>query len=218
MTTGSSPGREAEESISDAHHRPGIDPLASIGDRARIDPLAVISRLVRVGTGSIVDSDVYIGPNVIIGRNCRLYHNAFVHESSHVEDSVSIGPGAMLINGVAPRPATSPGDAQQADASAHALLGVTVRTGAVIGAHAVCVAPVTIGRFAVIAARSVVTTDVPDFGLVAGAPAVQVGWVGHAGAKLQAAPDGTWRCPHTGERYFERSGHLQLLTSASGAA
>jgi carbonic anhydrase/acetyltransferase-like protein (isoleucine patch superfamily) len=83
---------------------------------------------------------------------------------------------------------------------------VTVRQGASIGARSVCVAPVTIGRWALVAAGSVVVKDVPDFALVAGVPARRLRWVGKAGVPLEADPvqgEGAWRCPQTGERYVE---------------
>ncbi len=80
--------------------------------------------------------------------------------------------------------------------------------GASLGARSVCVAPVRIGRWAMVAAGAVVTHDVPDFALVAGVPARRIGWVGHAGARLVEEPDGGWRCPQTGRRYVETSGRL----------
>jgi serine acetyltransferase len=85
---------------------------------------------------------------------------------------------------------------------------VHIREGAAIGARSVCVAPVTIGRWALVAAGSVVTRDVPDFALVAGVPARQLGWVGHAGVRLTADGEGIWVCPKTGSRYAERDGVL----------
>jgi len=80
--------------------------------------------------------------------------------------------------------------------------------GASIGARAVCVAPVTIGRWALVAAGSVVTKDVPDFALVAGVPARRIRWVGRAGVPLEPAGEGTFRCPQTGEMYVESNERL----------
>jgi len=88
-------------------------------------------------------------------------------------------------------------------------VGVTIRTGASIGARSVCVAPVTIGRWALVAAGSTVVKDVPDFGLVAGVPARQIGWVGKAGIRLADVGDGRWRCPQTGEEYVLADGILR---------
>jgi carbonic anhydrase/acetyltransferase-like protein (isoleucine patch superfamily) len=67
---------------------------------------------------------------------------------------------------------------------------------------------VTIGRWALVAAGSVVVKDVPDFALVAGVPARRLRWVGRAGVPLEQDPDGTWVCPTTGERYIEENDRL----------
>ena len=78
-----------------------------------------------------------------------------------------------------------------------------VGEGASLGARSVCVAPVRVGRWAMVAAGAVVTKDVPDFALVVGVPARQIGWVGKAGRRLEATADGTWKCPETGDLYRE---------------
>jgi UDP-2-acetamido-3-amino-2,3-dideoxy-glucuronate N-acetyltransferase len=88
-----------------------------------------------------------------------------------------------------------------------------VRYGASIGAGAVCVAPVTVGRWAVVAAGSVVLADVPDFAIVAGVPARFVRWVGRFGVALTAAGDGRFRCPRTGACYVQIGETLQEETS-----
>jgi carbonic anhydrase/acetyltransferase-like protein (isoleucine patch superfamily) len=87
-------------------------------------------------------------------------------------------------------------------------VGVTIEDGASIGARAVCVAPVTIGRWATIAAGAVVTKDVPAFALMAGVPAKRLGWVGKAGFPLREA-EGFWVCPETGAKYVEEENSLK---------
>ena len=64
-----------------------------------------------------------------------------------------------------------------------------------------CVAPVQIGRWGMVAAGAVVTRDVPDFALVAGVPAKRIGWVGKAGVRLVEREPGVWSCPSTGQLY-----------------
>ena len=82
-----------------------------------------------------------------------------------------------------------------------------VAEGASLGARSVCVAPVRIGRWALVAAGAVVTKDVPDFALVAGVPARRIS---RAGVRLvgRDGEPGGWECPRSGALYDERDGHL----------
>ena len=118
-----------------------------------------------------------------------------------------IGPAVVLTNDMYPRSVDVSGKLKRpADWDA---LGVVVKEGASLGARAVVVAGRSIGRWALVAAGAVVTRDVPDFALVAGVPARQIGWVGHAGVRLDAAGSGRWRCPETGSLYTEENGVLR---------
>jgi serine acetyltransferase len=89
-------------------------------------------------------------------------------------------------------------------------LAVRVAEGASLGARSVCVGPVDIGRWALVAAGAVVTRDVLDFALVVGVPARRIGWVGRAGVRLAERPDepGVWECPRTGALHDEKDGVL----------
>ena len=95
-------------------------------------------------------------------------------------------------------------------------MGVTIGEGASVGAGALCIAPVRIGAWALVGAGSVVTADVPDFGLMIGSPARRVGWVGRAGYRLDLEEGGgVWKCPITRETYLEVEGALTLTGSAT---
>jgi serine acetyltransferase len=87
-------------------------------------------------------------------------------------------------------------------------VGVTIDDGASIGARAVCVAPVKIGKWATIAAGAVVTKDVPDYALMVGVPARRVGWVGKQGRPLQSLGNGKFECPVDGTQYEEVSTNI----------
>ena len=88
-----------------------------------------------------------------------------------------------------------------------------MRYGASIGARTVCVVPVTVGRWAAVAAGSVAVKDVPDFALVAGVPARFVRWVGRAGIALAAVGDDRFRYPRTGAKYVQTGEILREETS-----
>jgi acetyltransferase-like isoleucine patch superfamily enzyme len=146
---------------------------------------------------------------VRIGANSKIQNYALVYEPAELEDGVFVGPAVVLTNDHYPR-SINP-DGTQKSGHDWEPVGVTIRTGASIGARSVCVAPVTIGRWALVAAGSVVIEDVPDFALVAGVPARRIRWVGKAGVPLEAAGDGHWVCPQTGDRYVEND---ETLTEA----
>lgn len=186
-----------------------IDPTAEIGPGSMVWHLSQVREYARIGPGCVLGRGSYIGPGVILGKNCKVQNYALVYEPALLEDGVFVGPAAVLTNDQFPRAITV--DGARKSASDWVLVGVTVRTGASIGARAVCIAPLTIGRWATIAAGAVVTKDVPDFALMVGVPARRVGWVGRSGVPLEANGPGRFTCPVSGEQYSEDEGTLTLL-------
>jgi acetyltransferase-like isoleucine patch superfamily enzyme len=178
-----------------------VDPTAELGDGTSIWHLAQVRDGARIGAGCNIGRGAYIGPGVSLGDHCKVQNYALVYEPAVLEDGVFIGPAVVLTNDTFPR-AVNPDGSLKSASDWHAV-GVTIREGAAIGARAVCVAPVTIGRWATVAAGAVVTRDVPDFGLVVGVPARRVGWVGRAGVPLEELGDGRWQCPTTKDLYRE---------------
>jgi acetyltransferase-like isoleucine patch superfamily enzyme len=184
-----------------------VDDSAVLGAGTAVWHLAQIRENARLGQDCIVGRGAYVGPGVIIGNNVKLQNYALVYEPARLEDNVFIGPAAVLTNDLYPRSVDVSGKLKRStDWDA---LGVVVREGAALGARAVVVAGRSIGRWALVAAGAVVSRDVPDFALVAGTPARRIGWVGQAGARLEAVGDGRWRCPRTGDLYTEEDGLLR---------
>lgn len=176
-----------------------VDDRARIGARTLVWHLAQIREHAEVGEDCVIGRGAYVGPGVRIGSRCKIQNHALVYEPAVVEDGAFIGPAVVFTNDYFPRAVTPDGALKSADD--WTAVGVTVREGASIGARAVCIAPVTVGRWAMVAAGAVVTRDVPDFALVAGVPARRVGWVGKSGTPLEDAGGGRWTCPSTGTTY-----------------
>jgi acetyltransferase-like isoleucine patch superfamily enzyme len=182
-----------------------VDPAAQIGERTKVWHLAQVRENAVIGADCIVGRGAYVGPGVEIGEGSKLQNHALVYEPARLGRGVFIGPAAVLTNDEFPRAVTPDFRLKSAD-DWHSV-AVVVGDGASIGARAVCIAPVRIGAWALVAAGAVVTKDVPDHALMVGVPARRIGWVGRAGRPLIA--DGQdWVCPETGERYREDDGTL----------
>lgn len=191
-----------------------VDPTADVALDACLGAGTVVWHLAQIREGAclgescVVGRGAYVGSGVRIGAGCKLQNYALVYEPAILDDGVFIGPAAVLTNDRYPRAITPDGRPKQA--KDWQPVGVTVRRGASIGARAVCVAPVTIGAWALVAAGAVVVSDVPDFALVAGSPARRIGWVSRTGVRLRPDGPGTWRCPGTSETYVEVDDALRL--------
>ncbi|MGO4257763.1 acyltransferase [Marmoricola sp. RAF53] len=190
-----------------------VDERAVIGDGSSIWHLAQVREHARLGENCVVGRGAYIGTGVRLGDNCKVQNYALVYEPAELGDGVFIGPAVVLTNDTYPRAVTPTGEPKSA--ADWEAVGVTIGDGAAIGARSVCVAPVAIGAWALVAAGSVVTKEVPAHALVAGVPARQIGWVGRDGQRLADDGDGRWVSHSGDERYVEVDGSLQPAAEAS---
>lgn len=174
---------------------------AKVGDGSSVWELAQIREDATLGENCVVGRGAYVGTGVRIGDNVKIQNYALVYEPATLADGVFVGPAAVFTNDRSPRAVAADGTAKRA--SDWEAVGVDVAEGASIGARAVCVAPVRIGRWAMVAAGAVVTKNVPDFALVMGVPARLAGWVGRTGERLRPAGEGLWEDPASGDRYRE---------------
>ncbi|HEX5969971.1 MAG TPA: DapH/DapD/GlmU-related protein [Intrasporangium sp.] len=167
---------------------------ATIGAGSSIWHLAQVREGAVLGRNCIVGRGAYVGTGVRMGDNCKLQNYALVYEPAVLEAGVFVGPAVVFTNDHFPRAVSPDGSLKRGDDWEP--VGVTCREGASIGARSVCVAPVTIGRWA----------------LVAGVPARRLRWVGRAGVPLDQRADGEWVCPQTGAVYHEDN---ETLTEVS---
>ncbi len=180
-----------------------VSPHATIGEGSSVWHLAQVREGANLGPGCVIGRGAYIGTDVRLGSNCKVQNYALVYEPASLAEGVFIGPAAVLTNDLHPRAINPDGSLKRG--SDWEEVGVRVGKGASIGARAVCVAPVEIGEWAMVAAGAVVATDVLPYALVVGVPAHQIGWVGPEGVKLQPVEgkDGWFACPRSGALFQE---------------
>ena len=172
-----------------------VSRMAKLAENTSVWDFSQVRENAIIGENTIVGSYVYIDANVQIGKNCKIQNRALVYDSAIIHDGVFVGPGAILTNDKNPRSISETGQIKtQADWEK---TGVQVLEGASIGAGAICIAPITIGKWASIGAGAVVTKSVKSYALVLGNPARQVGWVSPAGVRLHQISETIFECPKT---------------------
>jgi UDP-2-acetamido-3-amino-2,3-dideoxy-glucuronate N-acetyltransferase len=182
------------------HHTADVSPGAEIGPGCRIWHEAQVREGARLGANCIVGKGAYVDFGVQIGDNVKLQNRASVYHGVTLEDGVFVGPHVIFTNDRRPR-AINPDGSLKSDADW--VVGATrVCYGAAVGAGAIVLPDVRIGRFAMVGAGALVTHDVPDYGLALGSPARIVGYVCSCGARLptDAAPGAAVTCPACGAR------------------
>lgn len=177
------------------HESAYADEGAQIGARTKIWHFSHVMKGARIGERCVIGQNVNIDGGTVIGNNVKIQNNVSVYTGAVIEDDVFLGPSCVLTNVTNPR----------SQVNRHSLYEVTqLKRGCTIGANSTIVCGVTIGRYAFVAAGAVVTKNLPDYALVAGNPARQMGWMSRHGHRLDAPDsDGIMRCPESGYRYQE---------------
>ena len=173
-----------------------VDAGAQLGDDCRVWHFVHISAGARIGRGCSFGQNVFVANDVCIGHNVKIQNNVSVYDAVTLEDDVFCGPSVVFTNVHNPRAAVVRKSEYRP---------TLVKRGATLGANSTIVCGTTIGRHAFVGAGAVVTHDVPDFALVVGVPAEQIGWMSRHGERLTFV-DGAAACPATGERYRLRDG------------
>jgi UDP-2-acetamido-3-amino-2,3-dideoxy-glucuronate N-acetyltransferase len=158
------------------HESSYVDADVAIGGGTKIWHFCHVLSGSRIGKGCIIGQNCMIGPDVSIGDRCKFQNNISVYKGVTIEDEVFCGPSCVFTNVYNPRAFIE---------RKQEFRPTLVKRGATIGANATVVCGVTVGRYAMIAAGAVVKTDVPDYAIVAGVPARQVGWTCKCGTTLK---------------------------------
>jgi UDP-2-acetamido-3-amino-2,3-dideoxy-glucuronate N-acetyltransferase len=181
-----------------------VDDGAVLGDGCRVWHWVHVSAGARIGRGCSFGQGVFVGNDVVIGDNVKIQNNVSVYDAVTLEDDVFCGPSMVFTNVYNPRSAVVRKDEYRR---------TLVRRGATLGANSTIVCGTTVGRHAFVGAGAVVQRDVPDFALVVGVPARQIGWMSRHGERLPLplAGEGEATCPHTGDRYRLEGRVLSLI-------
>lgn len=164
------------------HATADLEPDVAVGPGTSIWHRAQVRTGATLGADCIVGRDAFIDEGVAIGDKVKIQNGALIYHGVTVGNGVFIGPGAILTNDRYPRAVTSTGDLARAED--WEVSPIELEDGCSIGAGAVVVAGVTIGRYATVGAGAIVTRDVPNHALVVGNPARRLGWVCACGARL----------------------------------
>jgi UDP-2-acetamido-3-amino-2,3-dideoxy-glucuronate N-acetyltransferase len=170
-----------------------VDDGAKIGDGTRIWHFTHVAAGARIGRGCSLGQNVYVADGVTIGDNVKVQNNVSLYTGVQLEDDAFCGPSCVFTNVINPRSQIPRRGEFQT---------TRVMRGATIGANATILCGVTVGRYAFVGAGAVVNTDVPQYALVVGVPAVQKGWMTRHGHRLPLGGDPRQLvCPQSGWRY-----------------
>ena len=175
-------------------------PTAIVDEGAEIGPGSRVWHFVHVCTGARIGSDVslgqgvFVGSSAVIGDRCKVQNNVSLYDRVTLEEGVFCGPSMVFTNVQNPRALIDRKDEYRE---------TLVRKGATLGANCTILCGVTVGEYAFVGAGAVVTRDVPDYALVVGSPARQIGWMSAFGERIGAPLHGEFEvcCPHTGDVY-----------------
>jgi UDP-2-acetamido-3-amino-2,3-dideoxy-glucuronate N-acetyltransferase len=181
-----------------------VDEGAQVGEGSRVWHFVHICAGARIGERCAFGQNVFVGNDVVIGNNVKVQNNVSVYDAVTLEDDVFCGPSMVFTNVYNPRSSVIRKDEYRR---------TLIRRGATLGANSTIVCGVTVGEYAFVGAGAVVNHDVPDYALMVGVPARQIGWMSQHGERLDLplSGDAETVCEQTGKRYELRDGRCCLV-------
>lgn len=178
------------------HESAIVDEGAIIGDGSRIWHFVHVCGGAKIGKSCSLGQNVFIGNKVKVGDNVKIQNNVSVYDNVTLEDDVFCGPSMVFTNVYNPRSAVERKTEYR---------NTLVKKGATLGANCTIVCGVSIGEYSFVAAGAVINKDVPDYALMAGVPAKQIGWMSEFGERLDlplsASRQEEANCVNTGDKY-----------------
>lgn len=186
------------------HESSFIDDDVEIGEGTKIWHFSHILKNTKIGNNCVISQNVMIGPDVTIGDRCKVQNNVSIYKGVILEDEVFCAPSCVFTNVYTPRAFIE---------RKNEFRTTLVQKGATIGANATIVCGSTIGKYALVGAGAVVTKDIPNYALVVGVPAKQIGWVCKCGVPLSRELEigNELLCENCASRYVLQSGRLEIL-------
>lgn len=175
-----------------AHPTAVIDEGCQIAEGTSIWHFSHIMPNCTIGKGCNIGQNVVVSPDVVLGKNVKVQNNVSIYSGVTCEDDVFLGPSMVFTNVVNPRSAVN---------RRGEYAKTNVGKGATIGANATIVCGHDIGKYAFIGAGAVVTKNVPDYALLVGNPARQIGWMSEYGHRLVFDTQNHATCPESGQQY-----------------
>lgn len=171
-----------------------IDEGAVIGKGSRVWHFVHVCSGAKIGQGVSLGQNVFVGNKVIIGDHCKIQNNVSVYDNVILEEGVFCGPSMVFTNVYNPRSLIERKSEYK---------NTLIKKGATLGANCTIICGVTIGAYAFVGAGAVVNKDVPDYALVVGVPAKQIGWMSEYGEQLELPLTGLAiaQCIHTNVSY-----------------
>ncbi len=184
------------------HETAIVDEGCTIGDGTKIWHFSHIMSNCIIGKNCNLGQNVVVSPEVILGNNVKVQNNVSIYTGVICEDDVFLGPSMVFTNVVNPRSAISRKNQYEK---------TYVGKGATIGANATVICGHDIGKYAFIGAGTVVTKSIPDYALVVGNPARQIGWMSEYGHRLYFNNQGRAICPESKEEYQLKNNQVTKL-------
>ncbi len=186
------------------HETAVVDEGCTIGEGTKIWHFSHVMSNCTLGQNCNLGQNVVVSPDVILGNNVKVQNNVSIYTGVNCEDDVFLGPSCVFTNVINPRSGVNRRGQYEK---------TTVKKGATIGANSTIVCGHDIGKYAFIGAGAVVTKNVPDYALLVGNPAKQIGWMSEYGHRLEFDENGRAICSESKEEYELKNGQVAKISA-----